>query len=45
MVEMQNCGWLSANYFQGCIDALVDVLTAINKVKSETNKLNGREIE
>jgi hypothetical protein len=44
-VEMQNCCWLSANYFQGCIDALTDVLTEIEKIKAEAKRLNGREIE
>jgi hypothetical protein len=45
-IEMQNCCWLSANYFQGTIDALTDVLTEINKIKAEAKRLNGgQEIE
>ena len=44
-IEMQNCSWLSAIYFQGCIDAFIDVLSAIQKAKDEAHRLNGREIE
>jgi hypothetical protein len=43
---MQNCCWLSSNYFQGCIDALTDVLTGIEKIKQEAKRLNGgQEVE
>jgi hypothetical protein len=42
---MQNCSWLSVIYFQGCIDALTDVLVAIEHIKAETKRLNGREVE
>ena len=44
-IEMQNCCWLSTQYFQGCIDSLTDVLTEIEKIKAEAKRLNGREVE